>query len=285
MISMKSVRKLGSVIALSVMASAAFAQISTPPGSYAIPADGAAYADVADLVTIAPLIIDAQIVKASKVPPEQSVGVPPALQRMLIEANVLALIRGQNGVAPAVKFLLDVPKDAKGKLPKLKKARFFMMANQVIGRPGEIRLVRPGALVANSPTNDAMVRAITKEAVQIDAPPSITGITSAFYTPGTVLGDGDTQIFLTTDNNQPMALSITSRAGQPKKWSVSNSELIEESATVPARFTLIWYRLACGLPRALPAELVETSQSDDAARAQADYKFVIDALGLCGRKR
>jgi hypothetical protein len=273
-------------------ATGAFAQVSAPSNTgtkpaiaFAVQAEGAAYADIADLVTIAPVIIDAQIAKTTKIPPEQSVGVPANLQRMLIEAKVIALIRGQDGVLPVVKFLLDVPKDAKGKIPKLKKARFFMMASQVAGRPGELRLVRPSALVSYSPANDAMVRAITQEAVLIDAPQKITGIASAFYSPGTVIGEGETQIFLTTEKNQPFALSISSRAGQPKKWSVSTSEVIEESAMAPTRYTLMWYRLACGLPRSLPAEQVESAESDNAARAQADYQHVLEALGPCGRKR
>ena len=42
--------------------------------------------------------------------------------RMLIEADVMALIRGEGGIADRVRFVLDVPKDAKGKVPKLKNA-------------------------------------------------------------------------------------------------------------------------------------------------------------------
>jgi hypothetical protein len=270
-------------------ATATFAQIVVPspptPASYAVPAGNGAYADIADLVTIAPMIVDAKIIQAGKVPAEQAIGVPANLQRMVITADVLALIRGQQGVASQVKFLLDVPKDAKGKVPKLKKMRFYIMGSNVAGRPGEIRLVRPGALVAYSPANDAMVRTITQEAVQIDAPQKVTGIASAFHSPGTIVGDGETQIFLTTEKNQPMALSITSKAGQPKIWSASTSEVIGESAVAPKRFTLLWYRLACGLPRDLAPELVETADSASAASAQADYKFVVEQLGPCGRAR
>ena len=82
-----------------------------------------------------------------------------------------------------------------------------------------------------------------------------------------------------------MSLSILSRPGQEKRWAVSTAEVIDESASAPAKNTLLWYRLACGLPRALSYELVEAAESDSAARAQADYKFVIDALGRCGRGR
>lgn len=255
------------------------------PHTLIISAQDASYADVADLVTISQLIVDATIKNVQKIGPEQAIGVPVNLQRMLIEADVTALIRGQGGVTPRIRFLLDVPKDAKGKVPKLKKQRIFILGSAVAGRPGEVRLSRPDALIQWSAANDLLVRTITKEAVLIDAPKRITGIASAFYSAGTVLGEGETQVFLRTENSQPMSLSILSRPGQSKRWAVSTAEVIDESATAPSRNSLLWYRLACGLPRDLPFNLVETAESDNAARAQADYKFVIDALGPCGRKR
>lgn len=258
---------------------------SALPSSLAVPAEAASYADIADLVVISPLIVDATIRNLQKVAPEQAIGVPTNRQRMLIEADVLTLIRGQGGVTPRIRFLLDVPKDAKGKIPKLKKQRFYLFGSTVAGRPGEIRLSRPNALVQWSAANDTLVRAITKEAVQIDAPAKISGIISAFYSAGTVLGEGETQVFLKTDKDKPLSLSILSRPGQDKRWAVSTAEVIDESATAPTKFTLLWYRLACDLPRALAPELVEAADSDQAARAQADYKFVLDSLGPCGRKR
>ncbi len=264
----------------------ASAQVISPlPSSLAVPAQDASYADVADLVTISPLIVDTTIRNLQKVAPEQAVGVPANLQRMLVEADVSALIRGQGGVTPRVRFVLDVPKDAKGKTPKMKKLRIFVLGSAVAGRPGEVRLARPNALILWSAGNDLLLRAITKEAVLIDAPQRVTGITSAFYSAGTVLGEGETQVFIKTERDQPLSLSILSRPGQEKRWAVSTAEVIDESATAPAKNTLLWYRLACGLPRSLSSDLVESAESDNAARAQADYKFVIDALGPCGRKR
>jgi hypothetical protein len=259
--------------------------VAVLPPSLAVQAEGAAYADIADLVTVSPLIVDATIRNLQKIAPEQAIGVPADRQRMLIEADVTALIRGQGGITPRIRFLLDVPKDAKGKVPKLKKQRFFLLGSTVNGKPGEIRLSRPNALVHYSVTNDALVRNITKEAVLIDAPPKITGVISAFYSAGTVLGEGETQVFLRTAKEQPLSLSILSRPGQDKRWAVSTAEVIDESASAPAKFTLLWYRLACDLPRTLSSDLVEAADSDNAARAQADYKFVLDSLGPCGRKR
>lgn len=265
------------------MASAQTARVL--PSSLAVQAEDAAYADIADLVTISPLIVDATVRNLQKIAPEQALGVPDDRQRMLVEADVTSLIRGQGGITPRVRFLLDVPKDAKGKIPKLKKQRLFLFGSSVTGKPGEIRLSRPDALAQYSSANDALVRGIAKEAVLIDAPPKITGIISAFYSAGTVLGEGETQVFLRTAKERPLSLSILSRPGQEKRWAVSTAEVIDESATAPAKFTLLWYRLACDLPRSLSSDLVEAADSDDAARAQADYKFVLDSLGPCGRKR
>jgi hypothetical protein len=251
---------------------------------FAIPAENTAYADVADLVTISPMILDVTVKKVQKLPPAQAIGVPENVQRSVIHADVTALIRGTKRVAGQVRFLLDIPKDAKGKVPKLKKQRFFILGKNVADRPDMIQLSKPNALISYSPANDSLLRAITREAVQIDAPPAILGVSSAFFSPGTVIGEGNTQIFLRAAGNQPFSISVASRPGQPKQWTVSTSELIEEAAATPKRNTLIWYRLACGLPRAMPANIVQ-SGAETAAQAQADYKFVLDALGPCGRKR
>ncbi len=258
---------------------------ATLPPALAIEAETASYSDVADLVVISPLIIDVTVRKAAKVAPEQALGVPTSLQRMLIEADVMALIRGEGGIADRVRFVLDVPKDAKGKVPKLKKQRLFLFGSPVAGRTSEIRLSRPNALASFSPTNDALVRRITQEAVLHDAPQRIIGVASAFHSPGTVLGEGETQIFLKTEKDQPVSLTVLSRPNEQKQWAVSTTEVIDSSATAPERFTLLWYRLACGLPRSLPTDRIETTGDQNAERAQADYTFIIDALGPCGRKR
>jgi hypothetical protein len=117
--------------------------VSTLPPALAIEAETASYSDVADLVVISPLIIDVTVRKAAKVAPEQAIGVPTSLQRMLIEADVMALIRGEGGIADRVRFVLDVPKSAKGKVPKLKKQRLFLFGSPVASRTGETVCLAP----------------------------------------------------------------------------------------------------------------------------------------------
>jgi hypothetical protein len=272
-------------IALVLPVSTAVSQTPALTPSFAVAASNSSYADIADLVVVSPLIVDATVRKATKIPAEQAIGVPANLQRMLIEADVSALVRGNEGIAGQVRFLLDVPKDAKGKVPKLKKQRYFLLGNKAAGLPGTIRLSRPDAVIEWSAGNDAMLRAITKEAVIIDAPQPIVGLTSAFHSPGTIIGEGETQIFVEAKGNQIYSLSVFSQPGSPKRWAVSTGEVIDESASAPAKNRLLWYRLACGLPQTLDAKLVETSEVENATKAQADYRFIIASLGPCDRTR
>ncbi len=253
--------------------------------NFAVAAANNSYADVADLVVAAPLIVDVTIRKLTKVQPQQAVGVPANMQRIVIDADVNTLLRGVEGIGAKVRFLLDVPLNEKGKLPALKKQRFFLFANKVSNMPGTIRLVRPNALAEWSVSNDSLVRMITREAVQLDAPQAITGVTSAFHSVGAIPGEGDSQIFMSASGGQPYSISVASRAGQPKRWTVSTSELIEDSASAPKRNTLLWYRLACGLPPVLGADQLEASDADNAARIRADYAFVLSSLGKCDRTR
>ena len=273
------------VFALVSSASFGFAQTPSAPATFAVPVTNRSYADIADLVVISPLIVDATVRTATKIPAEQAIGVPANLQRTLIVADVSALVRGNDGVAGQVRFLLDVPKDAKGKIPKLKKQRYFLLGNKAAGLPGTIRLSRPDALVEWSAGNDAMLRAITKEAVIIDAPQPVVAITSAFHSPGTIIGEGETQIFVEAKGNQIYSLSVFSQPGAPKRWAVSTGEVIDESAGAPAKNSLLWYRLACGLPQSLDVKLVESPEADSAAKAQADYRFIMASLGPCDRTR
>jgi hypothetical protein len=130
-----------------------------------------------------------------------------------------------------------------------------------------------------------LVRTITKEAVLLGAPDAISAISSAFHTPGTVIGESETQIFLRTAGGEPISISVLSRPGQEKRWAVSTGDVIDESAQAPARNTLLWYRLACSLPRSLDSKLIESSEPASIAGAQGDYRFVLASLGPCGRTR
>jgi hypothetical protein len=243
------------------------------------------YADLADLVLAAPVVADATIRSTAKIKAAEAPGVAAGKQRLYVEADVTALVRGAGGTPPRIGYLIDVAPDFAGRLPRLKKARVLVLARPVPATPGQLQLVAPDAQLAWSPALDAQVRAIVQAAVATDAPPPVIGIGNAFHVPGALPGEGETQIFVATSNDSPMSLSILRRPGEDPRWAVALSEVVDEAAAPPPRDTLLWYRLACGLPATLPDRATSTLGPQDKAQAETDYAFVLAQLGPCGRTR
>lgn len=241
------------------------------------------YADLADLMLASPVVADATIRSTTRIKGAEAANVAPGRQRLYVQADVAALIRGEAGLPPRVGFLSDVPLDARGRVPSLKKQRVLLFARRVPGSADQLQLAGPRAQVAWSPATDSRVRQIAREIVAADAPPAITGIGKAFHVPGALPGEGETQVFLQTADNRPVSLSILRRPGEQPRWSVSLGEIVEEGAGPPPRDTLLWYRLACALPATLPAGATDQLALADATSAQEDYRVVIAALGPCGR--
>jgi hypothetical protein len=266
---------------------AALTTITTPSPAATVPTlpSYGGYADLADLALTAPVIVLATITSASRLRPEESPGVAPGKIRFYVTARVSALLKGRNGVPPVVTYLADVPLDAQGRPPKLRKAAVILFAAPVPGRPDELQLIAPDGQIGAPPAVEARVRAILTAAIARDAPPAITGIGNAFYVPGAVPGESETQIFLTTADQRPVSLSILRRPGEEPRWAVALSEMTDEAALPPARDTLLWYRLACTLPPTLPASSTSELSPDNARAAAADYDVVIAGLGACQRAR
>lgn len=239
------------------------------------------YAVTAGQVLGAPLIVDARIRSATRVKDAEATGLTPGRARFYIEADVLALIRGTGALPAQVAYLADVALDARGKAPKLKKMRVLLFARMIAGQTAQLQLTGVDSQRAWSPALDAQVRGITKETLAADAPPAITGIGNAFHVPGSLPGEGETQIFLTTATNLPISLQILRRPGEQPRWSVSIGDIVDKSAGAPPKDTLLWYRLACGLPAQMPNSSLESDSADNARIAREDYATVRRELGPC----
>ncbi len=248
-------------------------------------ADPLQYADIADLATAAPVIAHITVNRAIKVDPERAPEAPAGTRRFYIIGSVNALIRGRDGISDTIRYIVDVPMDTRGRTPKLKKRDMLVFGRQVPGNPQDIQLVAPDAQIEWTAARDRRTRQLVREIVSRDAPPAIRRIGSAFHVPGTIIGEGETQIFLESENDQPLSITILSRAGQKKRWAVSLSEIVDEAARAPVRNSLLWYRLACFLPRDLPDNVLNGTSMSEANQARLDYRLVIQDLGNCPRSR
>lgn len=261
------------------------AALATPAIGATQPATGVAapgYADLTDLVLAAPVIGDAVVRSTTRLKSKDVANVPAGLVRLYVEAEVRQLIRGADGLPPRVGYLLDVRPDLRGKLPSLKKARVLLFARPT-PVPGQLQLVSPDAQLRWLPDVDAQVRAIVREALSADAAPRVTGVGNAFHVAGALPGEGETQVFLQTADNRPISLIVLRRPGERPRWAVALSEIVDEAAAPPPRDTLLWYRLACSLPAALPALSTAELAPADTVKAQEDYRYVLAQLGACGR--
>lgn len=254
------------------------------PAPAVIAPAGPTYADLASLADASDLVIRAKIRKQTVLKPERAPGLTAGFARLYIQADTLALIGGRSTVGAGLAYLVDVPLDAKGKVPKLKNREMLLFADTVAGRPGEVQLVAPGAQLDFTPELEARLRPILTELYAPEAPARVTGISDALAVPGTLAGESETQIFLATEDRSPVSITILRRPGQRAAWGVSWGEIIDSAARPPAQETLRWYRLACALPAQLPSNA--NLARDPAARrlAAGDYAFVLEQLGPCERR-
>lgn len=239
------------------------------------------YSEFARLALAAPVVADATIRSVTTIRGAQAAGVAPGLIRLYVTADVAVLIRGPAGLPARLSWLVDMPLDARGKAPAMKKQRVLIYARALAGRPGELQLVYPDAQRPWTPAGDRLTRAILTDAIDPAAPPVVTGVANAFFVPGALPGEGETQIFLRTADTRPISLSVIRDAVGRRSWTVALSEVVDAAAPPPARDSLLWYRLACALPAELPAAAAVTDDAANVARAREDYRFVIQSLGRC----
>jgi len=261
--------------------------LAQPVESQQVPASPAlTYADLADLALAAPVVAQVQVRSSDDLSERETSGVPAGHHRFLVEADVTALIRGDGGLPPRVSWLVDLPDDSRGRRQRIRRGtEYLVLAARVPNRPGELRLVARDAQLPSTPETAARLRDILREALAAGAPPAIVGIGRAFHVPGSLPGESETQFFLLTADQRPISLSVLRRPNERPRWSVALGEMVDNAAAAPSPDSLLWYRLACTLPRTLPPQSLSEASPQEADSIRADYRLVIDGLGACARTR
>lgn len=266
-------------------AAAFAATVAQPVESQALPAAAPTYADLADLALTAPVAAHVRVRRADALSAREAPVVPAGYKRMLVEADIAALIRGPEGMPARVTYLVDMPADARGRAPRIRRGTEYLVLATAAGRPGELRLAARDAQIPYSQATAATLRNLLREFSAADAAPRITGIGRAFHVAGALAGESETQFFLQTADNRPISLSVLRRPSEQPRWSVALGEMVDEAAQTPQPNTLLWYRLACTLPPALPAASLSEAGPDEAQAIRADYRLVLEQLGPCERSR
>jgi len=279
---MLQLRKIAPVLALfaviCVPASRVIAQDSSLATS---PEIVLPYAGIVELAQASDIVARVMVTDQAQVRAERAPGLKPGEARLYVEAETQALLSGSSGIGAAVAFLVDLPLDERGKAPRIKKEQFLVFADLVRSRPGTVQLVSADALQPATAQIEAATRRVLTQMAQGNRPPVITGIREVISVAGNLAGESETQIFLETDTGAPVSLSVIRRPSMLPRWGVSWNEIVDASASAPAPETLEWYALACHLPAAMPRGAFLQGDPQSQARAQADYRVILDSLGPC----
>src|ERR1044072_1045784 len=129
-----------------------------------VPADRLTYADLADLA-LAPLVaVHLRIRDADALGAREAPNVPAGRRRFLVEADVVALIRGADGLPARVSYLVDVANDSRGRPARLRRRdEVLVLASRVANRPAELRLVAPDAQLPYAAETAARPRAVPRD--------------------------------------------------------------------------------------------------------------------------
>jgi hypothetical protein len=270
-------------------AAAALAAVAAPQtveSQGLTPAAEPTYADLADLALAAPVAAQVRVRRASALREREAPDVAPGHRRFYVEADIVSLIRGRSGLPAQVRYLVDLPNDARGRPARVeRRAEYLLLATTAGAAPGELRLVAHDAQIPWSVALGDRVRAILREATRADAAPRITGIGRAFHVSGTLPGESETQIFLQAEGNRPVSLTVLRRPGEEPRWAVALTEIVDQAAGPPQPNSLLWYRLACTLPPSLPQQSLSEASPAEVEAIRADYRLVLERLGRCARGR
>lgn len=236
----------------------------------------ASYADVAELALASPVIVRATITRADRVRGPAAAGVSAGRTRLMVTAAVTNVLVAPGAMAGTLQWLWDAPLDARGRPPAAKGMDVLAFV-EAPGAGGATRLVSRRGQQPHDPALADRVRSIVTEA-RSGSVPGIRGVTNGFRADGTVPGESESQFFLATADGKPATLVVQNRPGETRRVLVAQGDIIDESARRVLPDTLLWYRLACFLPRTLPTG----AGGNDPALAR-DWRDAMASLGPCGK--
>lgn len=242
------------------------------------------YADLVTMALAADTVAIVTVTQQIPFPPERAPDVAPGAVRLYIEAQTQGLLTAPRAVGSQLVFVVDQRRERDGDPPDLEDRRFVVFGDLAPGQPGALQLLSSDSMLPAGPQIEARVRRVLTQLAAADAPPPIIGVRDVISVPGNLAGESETQMFVETQTGAPVSLTVIRRPGMKPEWGVSLGELVDSSARPPDPESLAWYRLACFLPRELPADSFLQRDRESQDRARADYAFILSELGPCERR-
>lgn len=237
----------------------------------------ASYAALVKLTLSAPVVTKVMVHKQRQ-PPKEQRSTTPGLIKLIIEADVMAVLKAPDLVPGRITYLWEGPAAANGKVPNYKKQVFMAYLMPDITADTSYKLLNLSAQQPWTDQDEQTLRAIIKEFATdpVASLRRVTGVRNGFINTNEDGNPSDTYFTVQTASGELISLIL-----QGEKVLISNSDSIAEGVPVLPR-TLPWFQLACGLPESLPDSALEDQPSpDDATHLRDTYAKILKYLGAC----
>jgi hypothetical protein len=281
---LRAVLPVALAFALGACASTGTAMSQDVPAAELPETQAPTYADLVTMAMAADTVAMVAVKDQIAFPDERAPDVPPSHVRLYIESLTQGLLAGPQAVGAQLAYVVDQRRDANGDVPNLEGRQFLVFGDLSQSQPGALQLLSSDSMLPAGPRIEARVRQVLTQLAAADMPPAVTGLRDVISVPGNLAGESETQMFVETDTGAPVSLSVIRRPGMAPQWGVSLGELVDASAEAAQPGTLTWYRLACFLPRELPADSFLQRDRASQDQARADYAFILSELGPCERR-
>ncbi len=234
------------------------------------------YAMLAKAALEAPVVAKIVVIK-QKQPPKEQRSIVPGQTRLIIEADVLVVLKAPDLVPSRITYMWEGPLNPSGKQPNFKKLPFIVFLFPDSDRDVNYRLASESAQQSWSDPDEQTLRQIIKEAA---TNPTVAARMISSVRSGLVDTSEDASdiinFIVDAKSGNSAVLSL-----QGDKILFTNSDGIADGLPIQPR-TLTWYQLACGLPASLPDQVIEDQENpDDANKLRGAYAKIHQQLGAC----
>jgi hypothetical protein len=254
------------------------------PAAAAVAAPAPSYASLARLTLAAPVIVRAQVRKPGLFSRPQVTQLPNGRLRVVMEADLQSVIQAPLAIRTPIQFVWEGQGDAKGRAPDLSRQTFLMFLNRPATAAEPFTLVRASGLAPWSEPAEATVRRIIGEALQSPsiAKLQLSGVREIMALDADPPYAASYQLLLDGRSGEAVALQLDQHPqAQRDRVQVSFDDTMVAAQAVQ-RDTLLWYAIACTLPRQSADRIAAAAAVPDQAGAAASaYARLVNALGTC----
>lgn len=243
-----------------------------PPASYPV---------IANLTLGSDVVLTGTIRKMDRLAGRDALTAPEGFNRYVMQVDVTGVLVAPRAVPGEITYVWDAPEAVYGKRPKLKGETVLLFLRAVPGNDRLYQLTAQNAQLRAPGQAVEMVRSISADPIRASGfAHRVTGVVDATRMQRASDESFGTHFLVETASKGLMTVSVPEGSGNRAirvmlPDSLGESRLLEKNS-------LVGYFLACGLPAALPAPVLETAAAiGDVAAVKADYQHLRNAVGPC----